>query len=210
MRTVLILILFVDFISLSKAQNVSIGRQVWSSRNLDVSNFKNGDVIPQAKSKADLDIAAEKGEAAWCYYNHESAIGNKYGKLYNWYAVIDPRGLCPVGWHLPSVEEWRILESHLGEDDSGRKMKTKSNWKVADTSMGGVNGNNESGFSALPAGRYSSPDFYELDLSAFFWSSTISSPTVWLYYFFGNLQIYEVDDESELKGLAQSVRCVKD
>ena len=65
---------------------------------------------------------------AWCYYENNAANGTKYGKLYNWYAVNDARGLAPAGWHIPIDQEWTVLENSLG-DDAGKKMKSTSGWE---------------------------------------------------------------------------------
>ncbi|MEI7472110.1 MAG: fibrobacter succinogenes major paralogous domain-containing protein [Chitinophagaceae bacterium] len=90
---------------------IEIGTQKWMSKNLDVAFYRNGDVIPQV---TDPTAWAALLTGAWCYYNNDSTQGNKYGKLYNWYAVNDPRSLAPQGWHVPSDAEWTILETTLG------------------------------------------------------------------------------------------------
>src|ERR1043165_1390179 len=91
------------------AQSVQIGTQTWSTKNLDVSKFRNGDAITEAKTAAEWMAAAEQRKPAWCYYNNDASNGKKYGKLYNWFAVSDPRGLAPDGWHVPSDAEWITL-----------------------------------------------------------------------------------------------------
>jgi uncharacterized protein (TIGR02145 family) len=205
---ILALIFYVSLNNIS-AQTVKIGTQVWLLKNLDVTTFRNGDYIPQAKTIEELENANNNNQPAWCYYNNDPANGPKYGKFYNWYAVNDPRGLAPKGWHVPSIYEWLTLQDYLGEDDAATKMKTNFDWELADEELGGVNGNNESGFSALPAGRYSNGEFYELNFSTFYWTNSESYPTVWLYYLFSNLQIYEDTDGNEFSNV-QSVRCIKD
>lgn len=104
------------------SQTVTIGTQVWMTKNLDVSTFRNGDPIPEAKTKEEWKKAGENKQPAWCYYDNNSANGAQYGKLYNWYAVNDSRGLAPVGYHIPSDAEWTILVDFLG-DEAGNKMK---------------------------------------------------------------------------------------
>jgi len=106
---------------------ITIGAQVWMTKNLDVDTFRNGDPIPQAKTFEEWDKADENKQPAWCYYDNDPANGAKYGKLYNWYAVNDSRGLAPVGFHIPTVAEWTKLEDFLGSD-AGTKMKSKSGW----------------------------------------------------------------------------------
>lgn len=125
---------------------VSIGKQDWMIKNLDVITYRNGDTIPQV-TNPEAWVALKTG--AWCYYNNSSANGTTFGKLYNWYAVNDPRGLAPKGWHIPSDAEWTILGKQLGGDSvAGGKLKAtvlwlQPNWKAT----------NESGFTALPGGN---------------------------------------------------------
>ena len=113
-----------------QAQTVTIGTQVWTTKNLDVSTFRNGEVIPQASSDEAWKAALENKQPAWCYYDNDPANGTKYGKLYNWYAVNDPRGLAPAGYHIPTDAEWTVLTDYLGGEDvvAGKKMKSTSGW----------------------------------------------------------------------------------
>jgi uncharacterized protein (TIGR02145 family) len=94
--------------------SVTIGKQVWMTKNLEVDEFRNGDPIPQAKSAAQWVKAGENHQPAWCYYKNNPKNGKKYGKLYNWYAVNDPRGLAPKGWHIPRGQECKELLYNLG------------------------------------------------------------------------------------------------
>ncbi|MBM3161056.1 MAG: fibrobacter succinogenes major paralogous domain-containing protein [Bacteroidetes bacterium] len=150
------------------SQTVTIGKQVWMTKNLDVATFRNGDPIPEAKTYEEWEIAGENKQPAWCYYKNDPANGAKYGKLYNWYAVNDSRGLAPTGWHIPSDAEWTELTDFLGgEDVAGTKMKSKSGWEEDG------NGTNESGFSGLPGGnRYDDDSFNDIGYNGFWWSST--------------------------------------
>ena len=110
---------------------VTIGSQVWTSKNLNVSTYRNGDVIPQVQ---DQEAWATLTTGAWCYYNNDPANGTKYGKLYNWYAVNDARGLAPQGYHIPNDAEWHILLNYLGGHDvAGTKMKSSSGWNSFNT-----------------------------------------------------------------------------
>jgi uncharacterized protein (TIGR02145 family) len=93
----------------SSVETVTIGTQEWMTSNLSVETFKNGDPIPEAKTDEEWRKAAEEGTPAWSYYNNDPAYGEKYGKLYNWYAVNDPRGLAPEGWIIPSSDDWNLL-----------------------------------------------------------------------------------------------------
>ena len=125
----LIFLFFVTFSGYINSQSIKIGTQVWTAKNLDVATFRNGDAIPQAKTNEEWEAAGENKQPAWCYYENNTANGTKYGKLYNWYAVVDARGLAPGGWHVPTDEEWTVLSTFLGgEAVAGKKMKSTSGW----------------------------------------------------------------------------------
>ncbi len=149
-------------------EEVKIGDQIWMTRNLNVDKFCNGDPIPEAKTNEEWIKAGENGEPAWCYYDNDPENGEKFGRLYNWYAVNDPRGLAPEGWHIPSDEEWTTLVDYLGgEDEANIKMRSSVGWE------NDGEGNNESGFSALLGGyRNSYGDFNDLGECASWWTST--------------------------------------
>ena len=149
-------------------KEVKIGKQIWMAENLNVEKFRNGDFIPQARTDEQWVRAANNEKPAWCYYNNDPKNGKKYGKLYNWYAVNDPRGLAPKDWKIPSYNDWKWLINFIGGDSEAvKKMKSTSGW--ADNG----NGTNSSGFSGLPGGwrDYDDAfcDFGELGL---WWSST--------------------------------------
>ncbi len=110
-------------------KTVTIGTQVWMKENLNVSTFRNGDPIPEAKTADEWQAAEKAKQPAWCYYDNDPKNGAKYGKLYNWYAVNDARGLAPAGYHVPAEQEWEVLINQLGgKDAAGKKMKSTSGW----------------------------------------------------------------------------------
>jgi uncharacterized protein (TIGR02145 family) len=203
-----ILIVFNSFCSFVNGQSVTIYNQVWTTVNLDVSTFRNGDPIPEAKTDSAWARAGRKHKPAWCYCKGDDAKNKqKYGKLYNWYAVHDSRGLAPAGWHVPAYNDWSMLISFLGgNDDAARKMKSASGWG----SNG--NGNDSVSFSALPAGyRSYNGILFAPGFCGYFWSSTefpdrsagaqlcavcCNSPAILRY------------DNNQ--GCGYSVRCVKD
>lgn len=126
---------------------VRIGNQEWMAGNLNSEKFRNGDAIAEAASEEEWVKAGREGKPAWCFYDNNSEFGMKYGKLYNWYAVSDPRGLLPEGWKLPSVNDWLQLMEHMGgKDVSGIRLKSISGWD------NNGYGSNESGFNGLPGG----------------------------------------------------------
>jgi uncharacterized protein (TIGR02145 family) len=107
---------------------VVIGNQTWMAENLNTSKFRNGDLIPEAKTAEEWKKAGEEGKPAWCYYNNDTILGQKYGKLYNWYAAIDPRGVAPLGWHIPSYEEFNSLVHLSGDSLYSVNLKSNSGW----------------------------------------------------------------------------------
>lgn len=191
------------------SKEVTIGKQVWMTQNLNVDKFRNGDPIPEAKTDEEWRKAGENGEPAWCYYNNNPDNGDRYGKLYNWYAVNDPRGLAPEGWKIPSDEDWSRLVDFLGgESVAGTKMKSTDFWADYEGKSG--NGTNESGFSGLPGGfRKNNGKFYDIGKNGTWWSSTeMSTLSAWnryLYYGYGRVgRIFN------LKENGLSVRCLRD
>ena len=201
----LLLILLMGLSLGLNAQTVTIGSQVWMTKNLDVAKFRNGDPIPEAKTDEEWKKAYENEQPAWCYYENDRTNGAKYGKLYNWYAVNDPRGLAPKGYHVPSDEEWTVLTDYLGgEEKAGAKMKSKTGW------FKDGNGTNSSGFSGLPGGyRHYDGAFSFIGYYGYWWSSseyaTFSAWYRYLHYYYGNVNRYD-----SLKQDAFSVRCLRD
>ena len=153
-------------------KTVRIEDQIWMAENLTVSHFRNGDVIAQAESKEEWVQASSEGNPAWCYYDNNPENGNKYGRLYNWFALMDPRGLAPEGWHIPSDNEWTTLTDYNIGENAGFKMKSTSGWN----SNG--NGDNTSLFNALPGGgRTATGDFAALGTDGLWWSTSENNPS---------------------------------
>ena len=195
MKKLLSLILLLSFNI--KAQDVKIGKQTWATKNLNVSTYRNGDKIPQVQDAA---VWVKLTTGAWCYYENKAENGAKYGKLYNWYAVNDPRGLAPKGYVIPNDAEWTMLTDYLGAK-AGIKMKTRIGWK------NNGNGTNESGFAALPGGsRDFEGDFVNVGAAGNWW---ISSEDYWPLYrdlwCEGN-----VGKPCNFKWSGESVRCIKE
>jgi uncharacterized protein (TIGR02145 family) len=191
--------------------SVSIGSQVWQTKNLNVDRFRNGDPIPQVRTKEEWEAAGERGQPAWCYYENNASIGSIYGKLYNWYAATDSRGICPPGWHLPSDREWTALTNYLGgENVAGGKMKSAGTayWNSPNTGA-----TNESAFSALPGG-FRNSNFIDISNSAFFWSATeFSNTKSWiraLNIYVGNVNRDSNASSTYSKSSGASVRCLRD
>lgn len=206
---------------------VKIGQQVWMAENLNVSKFRNGDSIPQAKSNDEWVKAGENKNPAWCYYNNDLKNGEKYGKLYNWYAVNDPRGLAPIGWHIPSNDDWEKLAIELGgTSDDDYKFESAPNLSMTMVAGGKMKSagtkywqspnhraTNESGFSALPGGLRMFTGLIEGSFTMIYvfgswWtSSEYDSNSAWyrnLSYSSGALLKNTI-----IKGIGFSVRCLK-
>jgi uncharacterized protein (TIGR02145 family) len=184
-------------------ETVKIGDQVWSKENLNVDHFRNGDAILEAKTEEEWNSAGEMGRAAWCYFDNDSLNGKKYGKLYNYYAVTDERGLAPAGTHIATDEEWTKLSNFLGGDDiAGIKLKSNKGW------AGKGNGDNSSGFSAMPGGyRYFGGIFFNAGQDGSWWTATESGEGYALlrYLYSANSNIFS--NRLNFK-LGLSVRCV--
>lgn len=203
--------------------SVTIGSQIWSTQNLDVITYRNGDTIPRVDNPTTW---ANLTSGAWCWYNYSSSNGVIYGKLYNWYAVTDPRGIAPLGWHVPSHYEWNVLLKYLdaSADTScigcppstiaGGKMKTTGTSQAGTGLWGEPNAGatNSSGFSGLPGGYcyYNNFIFALIGSNGFWWSSTeFNATTAWsrgLYY--GSSEFSVINSSS--KKLGYSVRVVRD
>ncbi len=184
---------------------VKLGTQTWMRENLRTSRYRNGDKIPEIPM--DIDWAADS-IGSWCWYDNSNFNDIPTGKLYNWYVVEDSRGLCPNGWHVPTVTEWTVLIDSLGgQSISGGKMKEKGLTHWGDPNIGSTN---ESGFTGLPGGyRNVNGSFVNMTTYCNWWTSIETSGSVAKAR---NLQNDEVDVNyfNYDKRLGNSVRCIKD
>jgi len=159
---------------LFEAKSTKIGTQIWTTENLDVSNFRNGDVIAEADSYDAWEKACINGTPVWCYYKNDKVKSKGMGKLYNFWAVIDKRKLASEGWHVPSDAEWaKLVETLGGNETAGKSMKSAKGWK------NNQNGDNASGFNGIPTGyrshekpAYYGGPFFEAGSGGYWWSST--------------------------------------
>lgn len=203
--------IFPCLLGFSQSPSVNIGKQTWKTENLNVSAFINGDPIKQARSKRKWRKFARRHKPAWCYYANKTVNGTTYGKLYNWYAVNDSRGLTPCGWHIPSDKEWIELAEFLGgEDVAGEKMKTVTGWKAHVNNFS--NGNNISGFGGLPGGyRFKNGDFYYMGSFGYWWSSTQdNTDSNNAFYRDQSYNKGNLGRDSNEKKNGLSVRCIRD
>ncbi len=185
-------------------QTVKIGNQIWFKENLRATRYQNGDLIPNVKDDMDW-INAVSG--AWCHYDNDDSYDGMYGKLYNFYAASDPRNLAPVGWHVSTLADWKILIAHAGGvDHAGTKLKDTINWIVPN-----IGATNETGFSALPGGLRSYRDgwFWYLGDNGHFYTSTPETPICpWSFDVDYMRTMCAQDRGVNTEGF--SVRCVKD
>ena len=202
------IILYID-----KYQPLTIGSQVWMLKNLNVDHYRDGSLIPEVRDSLKWYYLKT---GAWCYYDNDQANDSIYGKLYNWYSVNEPRGLAPIGWHIPSDAEWTILTKYLGKDSVAiRKLKESGTEHWWSPNKGATN---ESGFSALPGGYridthsyVNAISFWLIGAIGSWWSST-----TWELedsYAWGRSVGHDdthISRDPQYKWYGYSVRCIKD
>ncbi len=191
---------------IGSATVTTICNQTWMVQNLDVDHYRNGDPIPKV---TDLTQWIGLTTGAYCYYNNDSAAyAAIYGKLYNWYAVNDPRGIAPLSLHVPSEAEWTTLVTCLGGDVvAGGKMKESgtTHWHAPNGAA-----TNSSGFTGLPGGgRNDNGTVYFIGDYGVWWSSTESGTAdAWLCTL--NYSGVGSNRYNEYKRYGFSVRCLRD
>ena len=195
---------------------VHVGGRCWMAADLRTTHFRNGSPIPEV---TDNSVWADLSTGAWCNYSNAPANDGIYGKLYNWYAVEDPAGLCPQGWHVPSDAEWKQLEVSLGlmvsESDLtgyrgeiqsvGGKLKAATLWYPPN-----IGATNASGFSGFPGGyRNLNGSFGNIGLYGYWWSASESgADTCWFRHL--NYNNAGIGRNSNEKKLGLCVRCIRD
>ncbi len=191
-------------------QTVKIGDQWWMAENLKTTQYNNDTAIDYPGTDTTVWQSDTTGAYAW--YNNDESNKEVYGALYNWHAV-NTGNLCPVGWHVPTDEEWMALVDYLGVSTvAGGKMKTTGTIKAGDGLWRAPNtgATNESDFSGLPGGfaNYYG-DFYFIGSAGYWWSSTEYCP---YFAFFHSLGLYSSDVLRYVtsKQNGYSVRCVRD
>jgi uncharacterized protein (TIGR02145 family) len=198
-------------------QTVKIGNQTWMKAALRVTHYRNGDAIPEVTGNTEW---SNLTTGAFCNYNNNADNVSTYGRLYNWYAVNDPRGLAPADWHIPTDEDWKTLEMALGMSqtdadaeghrgtDEGCKMKKTGTTHWAGPNTGATN---ESGFTALPCGyRQDTGLFWEIGSVVHYWTATQSSTANawWRALNHEDTGVYRYSNASKKSGF--SIRCLKD
>ena len=179
---------------------VLIGEQCWFAENLRSESYENGDVIHSNLSNG---VWVNMASGAVSVYNEDASFLETYGRLYNWHAVDDARGLCPSGWHVPTNGEWTVLIDHLGGwSVAGVLMKANYGWNS------GGNGTNSSGFSGLPGGRRDFDGYFNgVGSYGIWWTSTQVGDYAYSRHLF-------ISDNVNIQGSFPqngfSVRCVRD
>lgn len=200
---------------------VTIGSQVWMVENLQVTKYRNGDSIPNVTDNSKW---ANQTSGACCIYYNDAALGMKYGKLYNWYAVNDSRNIAPVGWHIATDAEWDTLVNNLkinlgNKNKVSNALAAKTDWEYSpDTFSVGydLTQNNSSGFTALPGGcrfffkeNQSIGGYANIGISGFWWcSEEFDVDKAYLRSI--DVRYDEVYNGYLYKTSGFSVRCVKD
>ena len=184
---------------------IKIGTQVWTVENLKVTKYRNGDPIPNI---TDDEAWGNLTSGAYCNLGNDPNQAAVYGRLYNWAAVNDPRQLAPLGWHVPTDDEWTTLIAYLGgEAVAGGKMKETGSGHWCSPNVGATN---ESGFTAVPAGVRSWEYGFLMGCDwGLLWSATEAEPTTAYHRFLfsDDAGINRVDNN---KKSGMSVRCIKD
>lgn len=188
---------------------VTIGSQVWLKENLKVSRYRNGDSIPNITNST---IWNNLSTGACCSYDNSTTMLNTYGYLYNWFAVIDSRKICPLGWHVPTLAEVNTLDEYLGSsnNNNGGKLKETglTHWAIPN---GGAT--NSTGFTALPGGRrfLVANGFFGLGNEGNWWTSSqdVFSSDEASYFTIDYFQGY-LAQLGFNKKYGISVRCIKD
>lgn len=173
---------------------VKIGYQCWIKENLKTSKYRNGDTISYASSMP------SNTSSNYSYYNNNSSYNGTYGKLYQWSTANDSRGLCPVGWHVPSNQNWLDLSNELNAN--GGAMKAITLW---DAPNGGAT--NSSGFTAYGGGMLDGSGYRLINKYGYFWSSTgsqFNTHVIWLTNDLGGF------NWGTTSNFFVSVRCIKD
>ena len=197
---------------------VAIGSQCWFSENLRSAQYRTGESILNIQDPVEWGSANNGSIAGYAVYDNSAANADVYGYLYNFYAVEDARGLCPAGWHVPTDDDWKVLELFLGMPASevnsagyrggaqnvGNQLKATNGW------YNNGNGTDDFGFSALPGGYRNDYNgyFYNAANNGFWWSSSPSGGNAWFRRLGFSYPDILRNDYDPRNGF--SVRCLRD
>lgn len=184
--------------------SVIIGEQEWLAQNLKTTKYCNGDNIVTDL----IDINWQSTSiGAWAYYNNDPSMNATFGKLYNFYAVVDNRGLCPCGWHVPTTIEWYTLSDFLGGVAvAGGPLKSTETWDAPN-----LGATNATGFGAQAGGyRFSNGTYGQQNVYGYFWTkNTFGSNGVYRRFYYNSEGVQVLGTDYSKRG-GLSVRCLKD
>jgi uncharacterized protein (TIGR02145 family) len=181
---------------------VQIGEQCWFAENLRTAQYSNGDEVPHHQQGSSWLNAANAESGAWAHFSNDSASGVTYGKLYNWYVMVDERGICPTDWHAPENAEWSTLVDHYGGSASAA-IELKGNHSEV------WFGNGTDGFNALPGGfrDWGNATFFSQGTSGDWWTSSHQGSGFWRGM---DADLDSVHNALYGRAMGNSIRCLKD
>jgi uncharacterized protein (TIGR02145 family) len=200
-------------LELSRSWNLTeIGDEIWTARNLDVDRYNDGSPIPEAHNMIEWQNFNKLNEGCWTYYITDTGVITEYGKIYNWYAINNDRGLVPVGWHIPSCDEAKKInyDYHFSASD----LKSKTGW-AKDTLTGNQgSGSDTTKFNALPGGYCTDNfEFKEMGREGRWWTSSPrkkgpDKDSIYFFYMYSESNVFQWDPM--IKSYGHYIRCVKD
>lgn len=191
-------------VDLNTYRTVTIGNQTWFAENLRVTKYSNGDPLFHTENLSTWDVIQS---GAWIDFQNDSSMVNPRGKLYNWYAIADPRNVCPTGWRVPKDSDFEELFNYVGGVNVASMVLKTSNqnyWNVT------LQGSNSTGFSAVATGDVLGNFFTVLDGYTHFWSAS-----VWPQYGVNAIYYRLQDDNSAIwqsnhnLEVGHSIRCIQ-
>jgi uncharacterized protein (TIGR02145 family) len=202
---------FIDARDNFEYSTVKIGEQVWTSGNLNTAFYSNGDSIPEAKNKNEWNKYRKEFIGCFCYYKYDSENGKKQGKFYNGYAITDPRGIAPEGWHIATQPEAYLLFKYLGEPAIANLKLKSDNWPddpyVRKKKRVLIN---ESGFSGQPDGYCLFGYFRDVQKTGMWWTSSDHLRKQLFYFSLTSGSDATIGGKGIVKGAGLPVRCIKD
>ena len=201
-------------------ETTEIGSQCWFAENLRTETYSNGDTIANMTDNLEYISTVEGVQSIWQNGSNTELLA--YGRLYNIFAILDSRGLCPTGWRVPSIEDFHELREFVSPQDApegsaygGSKLRTTYGWAQFPGNWWYSPGTNETGFSSVPAGfrDYYNGGFDGIDMSTYFWSTSTAPDAAFgdNNYYYMALSINDVVSINFNDGNSgYSVRCIKD
>ena len=179
----------------ANVKTITIGNQTWMAENLSTSKFANTEKIPVLNS---IDEYKKKGDQKTTL----SVVLQKE-HFYNWFAATDSRNICPIGFRVPTTNDWNTLINTLGSDPVvvAKQLKSKNLWSQT--------GSDDYNFTAKPVGILTTDDKYLVDVHTAFWSQTPSTVS----QLNGEYFLFDASNKAKMSGNRKtalaSVRCIK-